>query len=120
MISCFRQGAIAISLMAGMCGGPPAAAEVLYDSRGRPVVVEPDYRRDRGPRFREREFEPRREIYREPDYNPYPEQRRSRFEQARICVTGLGQTCPLVGPTFVGKQCRCVIPGYGRLDGTAR
>ena len=112
----FRLIALALLVAAGFCGVAPASAEVLYDSRGRPVIDEPRG----GDGYRPPRREPRYDPYREPAYNPYPEQRQSRFEQGRICVTGYGQTCPLAGPTFVGKQCKCVIPGYGRIDGTAR
>lgn len=61
-------------------------------------------------------------VYAEPypgygDYTPAYRPRRSSVI-ANYCETEI-DTCDIVGTMFVGRSCRCYLPGYGKVPGVA-
>jgi hypothetical protein len=96
---------IILPTVALLAAAAPAAAEMLYDQYGRPVMDDgaPPPRRYAPP-----------PVYDDPGYAP----RTSRYQQGRVCSTPYG-TCELPGPMFVGKGCKCNFPGYGKVGGRA-
>ncbi len=101
---------LALAAGAGALSGA-AAQEQLFDRNGRPIPQSQLYP--------EPGYTAPRPYYQPPGYSPYEApQRRSRYQQGSVCSTDYG-TCDLPGPMFVGKGCRCQIPGAGRVSGVA-
>ncbi len=116
---------IHLALLTGLalagCGAVASAQEQLFDRYGRPIPQTRLYPEQR-PDYAPPQYYPQRPAYeyrQPPAYDPYaPPRRQSRFQQGNICATQYG-TCELPGPMFVGKGCRCNVPGVGRVPGTA-
>lgn len=117
----FKRATLALALGIAACSfGAASAQEELYDRYGRPIVggriqQSPNYVPQQQPYYA-----PQPQYYQQqPAYDPYaPQRRQSRYQQGNACATQYG-TCDLPGPMFVGKSCRCTIPGVGRAPGTA-
>jgi hypothetical protein len=101
-----------LSAVLMLSGVAPAASEELYDAYGRRI---PDSQVYPGP---QPYYQQQPQPYYQPQQQYYPQPRQSRYQQGNICATPYG-VCDLVGPTFVGKGCRCSLPGVGRVSGAA-